>query len=793
MSNTNIISYSPKSHPHLWLPADPFPYPFEDRGLKATLKDFLKVVREHPAYVEPTHAAFHRLFVREGVSMDRSESLLRMTGKEIPSYASCNNFFGIEESINAVVTSYGYQAAEGGRARKKALAITGAPGGGKSDFVNHIQYNVMRKREPIPFLAGSPMWSNPMNALFLVKLIASKKSARRRDAMVAEIIRIIDSLDFTGSAELDYTNSDVAAIAKKHGYKAGEKLNNEQLADIVMKSEKDFVAVVCFGLGLPKATVDALVMPDPWAQDVVLGEFFGPALISHEVMELAGLGDRIKVGKEKKDEKYGRFDADYAIDLCNFPIDNMFMSEGQGLVDVAEVQPINFDLDVLRGSKDIGAIGRYDDRDPRTVSPSGIFNKGKLIIGTEFFRNPDEAFRVLLEALEGQRLSLPDPLGNYHQQGVGWEGMIVVHSNDEQWNKFWSNPAHRAHNDRLVWVSWKYPLEPNQSSLVTDKLYNMSVFGRASDKGGVHREPVIRKYVGLFRTATTLDWASKGNLPFMSVLRALDGETVRQSGMGTEIDLRALREKAPWDEGLNGMSPREMDSIMGELAANARKEFEAGLRASPGFTCAELRDHMIAKFKKDPRIDQKTRDKWVGWLEGPLEREFRRVELSKVYRAAFIPQFGDLCQQFFGKYLEYVRSLNRSTPRQGTSGGQYMTSQQMEQFLQDIERADLGVNSAQADKFRTNVMVAVDAYKDEHGVAVPPYTCHEGLRRCIEAYVLRQAKDITGVIGLSNLTQEEKDRLDSAKARLIKEHGYDEYTAEKLLVEVAMTRDFLTA
>src|SRR5262249_23949471 len=159
---------------------------------------------------------------------------------------------------------------------------------------------------------------------------------------------------------------------------------------------------------------------------------------------------------------------------------------------------------------------------------------------------------------------------------------------------FYANPAHRAHLDRMVWVSWKYPLEPNQSSLVTKKLYNQSVFGRPADKGGVHLEPVIGKYVGLFRVATTLDWASKGNLPFMSVLRALDGETVRQSGMGTEIDLRALRERAPWDEGLNGMSPREMDSFLGELAANARKEFESGLRASAGFTAAELRDHMIA-------------------------------------------------------------------------------------------------------------------------------------------------------------------------------------------------------
>ena len=92
-----------------------------------------------------------------------------------------------------------------------------------------------------------------------------------------------------------------------------------------------------------------------------------------------------------------------------------------------------------------------------------------------------------------------------------------------------------------------------------------------------------------------------------------------------------------------------------------------------------------------------------------------------------------------------------------------------------------------------NVLVAVDAYKDEHGVPEPPYTCHEGLRRCIESYVLRQGKDITGVVGLTSLSKEERERLDSAKQRLIEEHGYDSYTAEQLLLEVATTRDFLVA
>ena len=794
--SSNQTLFPMSEHPELYLPVDPFPFAFEEEGLKATLKDLLKVVRRHPAYFETTHAATHRLFIREGLDSTRSDDVLRFTGKEVPAYLSCSNFFGVEESIHEVVNDYYGQARMGGRARRKALAITGSPGSGKSDFVNLLTRDILRKREPIPMLAGSPMGNSPLSALFLPNLIAAKKCRNRSAAQHAELVRIIESLDFNGEAELNFDNPDMHKIVQKHGFDAGQELSSEDLAKICAANAKDFVHVVCYGLDLPKSTVDSVVEPDPWSQDVVLGEFFGPGLIDPMILEDAGLAEKFagKRGKAKSDDKYGRFDADYAVDLCDFPIDNIHMSRGEGIVDVAEVQPINFDLKVWRGDENIGTIGMYDDRDPRTVSLNGFFNKGKFIVLTEGFRNPSEGFRVLLEALEGQRLPLPEPLAAHHPDGVRWEGSVLIHSNDEQWNKFFSDPAHRAHNDRLHWVSWRYPLEPKQSARVNTKLYNSSAYGRSSDDGGVHLEPLIEAYTGMFRVFTHIDWDSKGGLPVMSVLNAFNGETVRQTGMGTEIDVRALRQDAPWTEGLPGMSPREMDSHIGTLAATALDEYNRGLRSSAGFTVAELRDHLILKFRKDPRIDKKDKERWIGFLEGDLETKFRRVELSRVYKAAFIPNFADLSQKFFRKYLEYIKAINQGIPRSGLAGGQIRTEQQMQQFLQEIESADsIRVNTAQADKFRQNVLVAVDAYKDEHGVPEPPYTCHEGLRRCIESYVLRQGKDITGVVGLTSLSKEERERLDSAKQRLIEEHGYDSYTAEQLLLEVATTRDFLVA
>jgi len=797
MSTKNSVTSGSEN----FLPRDPFPHSFP--GLKPVLRDVLKVARKHPAYFESTHSAFHRLNARHGIDESRTNEVQRLTGNEnLTAYSKVTSkFFGVEEPVFQILTGYGLQAKEGGRARKKALVITGSPGAGKSDFVNFEQRDVLRTREPIPVLKFGVNFVNPLNALYLVKLVAETQAHGIYDETLAKMEEIITGLDLTGDSALNFNNPELIKVARKHDFKAGQELTAADLAKIAMASEKDFVQVVCFGLDLPASSVDALYpsagLVDPYVKDVVLGRFFGkfgpkaePKADFDQTLADAGKPQ----SKSRKHPTYGEYDERYAVTLGEFPLDTMFMSKGHGIVDVAEVQPINFDIAVWVGRKSMANMGLFESNDPRILDLTGYFCKAKFAVLTEGLRNPDEGFRVLLEDLEGGRIPLPegfDPLEN--PDGIGVENMVVIHSNDEQWNKFYANPSHRAHLDRFSWVSFRYPLEPSAATKVTEKLYGSSNFGRPVAEGGVHHEPLSFNYSGYFRVATHLDWASKGNRPLLAVLRAYDGKQVRERMMGTDIDLRALREQAPWTEGLTGMSPRALDDICGQLASEAKELFNQGKRPSPCFTTAELRDRLKYAFKSNPAMSKKDREQWTGWLDNEFET-LRRQELTKVYKAAFIPNFRDLCTQFFRKYKQYVQALALGIKPTGTAGGQSVTQRDMEAFLQEVERADeFNVNSAQAPKFRQGVMAAINLYNEEHGTSEPPYDVHEGLKNCIESYVLRQAKDITGVVGITNLSEEEQKKLDSAKRRLVEEHHYCEYCAGKLLIEVALTRDFLKA
>lgn len=781
------------------LPRDPFPRPF--KGLRPVLKDLLKVLREYPAYVENVHSAFNRLNARGGIDLVRTQAVQRMTGNE--NLTAFNNitaqFYGIEEAAYEILVDYALQASMGGRTRKKALVVIGAPGAGKSDFINFQERHVMRSREPIPVLKYGINWVNPLNALYLARLIAETKSGGIYDDTVEALTQIIDELDLSGDSELNPNNPKLAQIMARHGIAAGSALTSADLAEICMVSERDFVQAICYGLDLPSATVDALYpsasLIDPFVKDVVLGRFFGAYGPSAPAQ--ADWSDELAKTNKPQSKKrshptYGAYDARYAVTLAEFPLVTMSMSKGEGIVDVAEVEPINFDLAVWRGKLSLVNMGTYESNDPRILSLSGNFNKGKFIVLTEGLRNPPEAFRILLEALEGQRVSLPDGFDpSENPDGIGFEGMVVIHSNNEQWQKFSSNPAHLAHLDRFRVVTFKYPLEASASEQVTAKLYNASNFGRPAHLGGVHHEPLAFRFIGHLAAATHLDMASKDGRPLLAVLRAYDGKQVRERMMGTYLDLRALRERAPWSEGMTGLSPREIDDIIGQLAAEALSL--QGTRKASCFTTAEVRDRLIQRFRNNPAMNKKDRDLWIGWLSNEFET-FRRQELTKVYKAAFIPAYKDLCTQVFRKYINYVRAITLGVRPTNTAGGQTISQRDMEAFLQEIERSDENnISSAQAPKFRAGVMAAVSLYGEDHPGADLPYEVHEGLKTCIESYVLRQSRDVVSLVGVTNISPDDQQKIDSAKQRLIHEHGYCEYCAGKLLIEVALTSDFLKA
>jgi len=126
---------------------------------------------------------------------------------------------------------------------------------------------------------------------------------------------------------------------------------------------------------------------------------------------------------------------------------------------VPPVDPNNQDTSVLIAAWTYPKIDLYPEDDPRVLSLNGAFNVGNrgIVEFIEVFKNETEYLHTMITAT--QEKSIPSP-------GKGsmiyFDGIILAHSNEAEWNKFKSDHTNEAILDRIVKIEVPYCLELNE-------------------------------------------------------------------------------------------------------------------------------------------------------------------------------------------------------------------------------------------------------------------------------------------------------------------------------------------
>jgi predicted Ser/Thr protein kinase len=725
------------------LPQDPF------EGSFAELLPQLKVF---PGYVASPKGTLNRLIQKMGRNEARTAVVRELyADQSLEALNAFSNFFGTELADNEFMTSYVGPALQGHGADKKAALFIGPPGAGKSDKVEDLK-RIWRTGEPMPALEGCPIHDNPLNLLFMVPRVALASVGGKASKALPETLRIVSSLKLLDV--LSFDEPEVRTYLKRNGVNGDA--TNDDLARIALGNVEDFVSIVTYGLELPKSTRNSIGLPCPHCQDRLFGKY-----------------------SEK-------------VEIADFPMGAMLPALGHGIVDVPEVDEINFNLAEWIGRRNIGNIGRVPSDHPDSVELNGYYpraNRGLLIL-TEALKNPDQAQRINLEALQGRRIPLPQPLAPYHESGLHVELFVIAHSNEAEYLNFLGDSKKEPYWDRFHRIYMKYPLEAEAASKVTRKMWGSSSYSKSVERGGVHVEPVLFDYEGRLRVLASLE-EDTGGVPLMVKLAAYNGEQVRATGMGTVINVADLRTRASDREGMQGISPRQTaESVIGGLAQRALKLHADGLVESP---CVTTKDFELAMFDylKANVKDKKKREALAGFLSKDLAI-YRRKTLSKYVRAAFLEQFSTECQSTFDKFIEWSNaSILGGTPK--SAGSSRITKYEMDEWLKKIENMpQFGVSDGQKDRFRREVQAAVLRYREEHGSGRVPYTVHQGLKECIERFVLSAVSDVVRILSeKTSYTTEDQKKLDSARGRLINEHHFCKHCANALFDEVSSTRGFI--
>ncbi|MBC2396456.1 PrkA family serine protein kinase [Clostridium tetanomorphum] len=450
-------------------------------------------------------------------------------------------------------------------------------------------------------------------------------------------------------------------------------------------------------------------------------------------------GDLCPVCRYKLKEEYNGEYEKFPVELVDFSIRSR-----KGIGVVPPVDPNNQDTSVLIGSVDISKMDLYSEDDPRIFALNGAFNVGNrgLVEFIEVFKNDVEYLHTIITAT--QEKSIPSP-------GKGsmiyFDGVIVAHSNEAEWNKFKSDHTNEAILDRIVKVEVPYCLELSEEKKIYEKILKKSNFK-------AHIAPHTIDVASMFAILTRLTSSNKVDL--LTKLKIYNGEEIVEKGTTKKIDISELREEAGLSEGMSGISTRfivkAIDNAISESKSNCINPLS-------------VMESMI-KSVRDLDISDEDRKKYLAFLQDTVRKEYNKV-LEKEITKAFIQSFREQAESLFNNYLDHAEAFVNKTKIKDKATGEELEPD--EKFMRSIEE-QIGISDSSAKGFRADV-TSYMFYLVRKGGKIN-YTSYEPLKEAIEKKLTYSVREMSRIITKSRVRDKEQREKYNTMVDEMKRNGY---------------------
>lgn len=445
---------------------------------------------------------------------------------------------------------------------------------------------------------------------------------------------------------------------------------------------------------------------------------------------------------------------DYQGEYEKFPIETVGFSirSRKGIAVVPPVDPNNQDTTVLIGSVDISKMDLYPEHDPRVLALNGAFNAGNrgIVEFIEIFKNEVEYLHTIITAT--QEKSIPSP-------GKGpmiyFDGVILAHSNEAEWNKFKADHTNEAILDRIVKVEVPYCLELSEETKIYEKILRQSKFA-------AHVAPHTIEMASVFAILTRL--APSNKVDPMTKLKIYNGEEIVEKGATKKIDIHELQQEYP-REGMTGISTRfVMKSI-----DNAFSESEHDC-INPILVLESL-----VKSVRGLSVSDDEKKRYLNFLQDTIRKEYNRI-LEKEVTRAFIHGYKEQAETLFNNYLDHAEAYVNKTRLKDINTGEELEPD--EKFLQSIEE-QIGITGSAAKGFRQDVTAYMFAML-RNGTKID-YASYEPLKEAIEKKLTASVKELSRIITQAKVRDKEQSKKYEAMVEEMKRNGYCDHCCNVIL------------
>lgn len=466
--------------------------------------------------------------------------------------------------------------------------------------------------------------------------------------------------------------------------------------------------------------------------------------------ELLGVrieGDLCPICRYRLINEYGGEYDRFAVERVDFSIRSR-----KGIAVVPPVDPNNQDTSVLVGSVDISRMDLYPEDDPRVLSLNGAFNVGNrgIVEFIEIFKNDVEYLHTIITAT--QEKSIPSP-------GKGpmiyFDGIILAHSNEAEWNKFKSDHTNEAILDRIVKIEVPYCLELDQEVKIYQKILKKSNFK-------AHIAPHTIEVASMFAIMSRLSPSAKVDV--LTKMRIYNGEEIVEKDSSKKVDIQELRDEAD-KEGLTGVSTR----FIMKAIDNALSESECNC-INPILIMESL-----IKAVRSTDMGDEDKKKLLAFIQETLRKEYNRI-LEKEVTRAFIHGYQEQAESLFNNYLDHAEAYVNKTRIKDKNTGEELEPD--EKFMESIE-SQLGISGTAAKGFRHDVTAYMFTLLRNHSKI--DFNSYEPLKEAIEKKLIASVRDLSRVVTQSRVRDSEQSQKYNTMVEAMKNNGYCDHCCNVIL------------
>ncbi|APF83309.1 hypothetical protein ASZ86_01888 [Vibrio cholerae] len=419
---------------------------------------------------------------------------------------------------------------------------------------------------------------------------------------------------------------------------------------------------------------------------------------------------------------------------------------------VAKTEPgdkNNQDISSLVGKVDIRKLEHFSQDDPDAYSYSGALcraNQG-LMEFVEMFKAPIKVLHPLLTATQE---------GNYNgTEGLSalpFDGMILAHSNESEWQTFRNNKNNEAFLDRVYIVKVPYCLRVSEEVKIYQKLLDHSELSKAPCA------PSTLDLLAQFSVLSRLKVPENSSL--FSKMRVYDGETLKDTDPKAK-SYQEYRDYAGVDEGMSGLSTRFAFKILSRVFNFDHSE----VAANPVHLF-----YVIEQQVEREQFPQETADRYNEFLKGYLIPRYVEF-IGKEIQTAYLESYSEYGQNIFDRYVTYADFWIQDQEYRDPETGQLFDRSALNSELEKIEKT-AGISNPK--DFRNEIVNFVLRARANNNGQNPVWTSYEKLRTVIEKKMFSNTEDLLPVISFNAKTSsDDQKKHDDFVARMM-EKGYTE-------------------